>query len=1027
MEKKNHQPLNLEEIRRRLAEARGRNYWRSLEEVADSEDFRQILEKEFPLQSSPLGAFLHRRQFLKLMGASLALAGLTSCRPLPQRKIVPQVQQPEEVIPGKPLYYASAFTLGGFARGILVESHEGRPTKIEGNARHPASPGSQGILPLTQPARIHPDGTPEHLGATDAFTQASILTLYDPDRSQSPVQQNRLASWQDFNTALAAAMAKQATVRGAGLRILTETVTSPTLAALLEELLRKYPQARWYQYEPVNQDHSLEGTRIAFGEPLQPIYRFDRADVILSLDANFLHGDAASVRYAHDYSTRRRVRRDTRTMNRLYVVESTPTVTGSVADHRLPLRPSQVSAFALALAKAIGLPVSAPSLPEQAQRWVDVVARDLQAHRGRCVVAVGETQPPAVHALVHAINDALGNIGQTVVYTAPVQAKPVSQTEDIRRLAQEMASGAVEALVILGGNPAYNAPADLEFARLLKETTQRGAFTVHLSMYEDETSALCEWHVPESHYLETWGDARAYDGTVSIIQPLIEPLYPSRSSYEIVDAMLGRQRSGYDIVRAYWQGRQQSKQFDTAWRKWLHDGVVAGSALPVKPVKCRLQSVLEAVQKLSPAPEGLEMVILPDPNIWDGRFANNGWLQELPKPLSLLTWDNAVYISPATAQRLGLSMDTGGLANMVDTVEIRYRGAKVRAPIWIMPGQPDDCITVFLGYGRQRAGKVGTDLGYNAYALRYSDALWSASGVTLAKTGERYPLASTQQHHSMEGRGLVPEGTLQQFLRDPEHFVQKHSEHEQPSLYPEHEWEGHKWAMVIDTSLCIGCNACVVACQAENNIPIVGKEQVARGREMHWIRVDRYYEGGLDNPRTYHQPVPCMHCENAPCEPVCPVGATNHSHEGLNQMVYNRCVGTRYCSNNCPYKVRRFNFLKYNDPKEPVLQLLNNPDVTVRGRGVMEKCTYCVQRINAARIEAKKLGRRVQDGEVVTACQAACPTHAIVFGDMSDEHSLVALAKAQPHHYGLLEELNTRPRTTYLAKVRNPNPELEGD
>lgn len=1027
MDNKQPQPLNLEEIRKRLAQARGQQYWRSLEEIAESKEFQHILEKEFPRQSSPLGAFLHRRQFLKLMGASLALAGLTSCRPLSMRKVVPQVQHPEEMIPGKPLYFASAFSLGGYARGVLVESHEGRPTKIEGNAKHPASPGPSGVVNPQAPAQLNPDGTPKHIGASDAFTQASILTLYDPDRSQSPMYQAQLSAWTDFNTALAAEMAKQAAVRGAGLRILTENVTSPTLAALIQELLKKYPQAKWHQYEPLHHDNALDGAKIAFGTPVNATYRFDRADVILSLDSDFLFTEPAGVRYAHDYSTRRQVRHDTTQMNRLYVVESTPTVTGAAADHRLALRPSQIRAFALALAKALGLPVSAPQLPAEQQRWVDAVARDLQAHRSRSVVVVGEAQPPEVHALAHAINHALGNAGKTVVYTQPVEANPVNHTESLRELVQDMAAGKVETLIMVGGNPAYNAPADTEFARLLKELTQRNGFTVHLSQYEDETSALCLWHIPESHYLETWGDTRSFDGTVSIIQPLIEPLYPSRSAIELADALLGRQRNSYDIVQAYWAKQLGAANFQKVWRKALHDGVIVGTALPPRAVQVRMDAVVSAAHKIGSPAEGLEIVFAPDPTVWDGRFANNGWLQELPKPLSHLTWDNAVFVSPATAQKMGLQMDTGGLANMVDVVELRYRGEKLRVPVWIVPGQPDDCVTLFLGYGRTRAGKVGTGIGYNAYRLRFSDALWTASGATLIKTGERYPLASTQQHHSMQGRDLVHTGTLDEFRKDPKHLV-KTASHEGslPTMYPEHKWEGYAWAMVIDTSLCIGCNACVTACQAENNIPIVGKEQVARGREMHWIRIDRYYEGGLDNPSTHLLPVPCMQCENAPCEPVCPVGATNHSQEGLNQMVYNRCVGTRYCSNNCPYKVRRFNFLKYNDPKEPVLQLLNNPDVTVRGRGVMEKCTYCVQRINAARIEAKKLGREIQDGEVVTACQAACPTHAIVFGNINDRHSLVAQLKQEPHHYGLLEELNTRPRTTYLAKVRNPNPELEG-
>ncbi len=1026
MDKKQRQPLDLEEIRRRLSQARGPQYWRSLEEIADSEEFQQILEKEFPRQSSPLGAFLHRRQFLRLMGASLALAGLTSCRPLSQRKIVPQVQQPEEVIPGKPLYYASAFPMGGYARGVLVESHEGRPTKVEGNARHPATPGANGVLSMQSPTQMNPDGTPRHLGATDVFMQASILTLYDPDRSQSPMYQGQLSSWTEFNAALAAEMAKQGAVRGAGLRILTENVTSPTLAALMEELLKKFPQAKWHQYEPVNFDNSREGAKVAFGEPVNTVYRFDRADVILSLDSDFLYSGPASVRYAHDFASRRRVRKDTTSMNRLYVVESTPTVTGSVADHRLPLRPSQVAQFAVALTGALGIPVSAPDLPQEQRRWVNAIVRDLQAHRGRCVVTVGEMHHPAVHALVHAINERLGNVGQTVLYTAPVEARPVNHAGSLAELVQDMTEGKVEALLILGGNPAYNAPADTQFARLLKELTQRNGFTVHLSLYEDETSAVCQWHIPEAHYLESWGDIRAFDGTVSIIQPLIEPLYPSRSAYELVDAMLGRQRNSYDIVRAYWSRRLGNANFTKTWRKVLHDGVVANTALPPRTVKVRTEAVVGAAGNMPRPAEGLELVFAPDPTVWDGRFANNGWLQELPKPLTHLTWDNALLVSPNTAQKLGMRMDTGGLANMVDVVEVRYRGEKLRAPIWIMPGQPDDCVTLSLGYGRTRAGKVGTGIGCNAYALRFSDALWTASGVQVVKAGERYPLAGTQQHHSMQGRKLFHSGTLEEFRKDPEHFVEREIHGELPSMYPDFQWDGQRWAMVIDTSLCIGCNACVTACQAENNIPIVGKEQVASGREMHWMRIDRYYEGGLDNPDTHLQPVTCMHCEKAPCEPVCPVGATVHSHEGLNQMVYNRCVGTRYCSNNCPYKVRRFNFLKYNDPKEPVLQLLNNPDVTVRGRGVMEKCSYCVQRINAARIAAKKLGREVQDGEVMTACQTACPTQAIVFGDMADAGSLVAQLKAQPHHYGLLEEWNTRPRTTYLAKVRNPNPELEG-
>ncbi|OFV85558.1 MAG: molybdopterin oxidoreductase [Acidobacteria bacterium RIFCSPHIGHO2_02_FULL_67_57] len=989
-------PLDLAAVRARLAARRGPDYWRSLEELAEAPEFQEMLHREFPAQASEFTDPAGRRRFLKLMAASLALAGLSACTRQPTEEILPYVRAPEEFIPGKPLYYATAMTLGGYAAGVLVESHLGRPTKIEGNELHPAS-----------------------LGSTDLFAQASILDLYDPDRSQVVVEAaGRISTWSGFLAALNRALLDQRTRRGRGLRLLTETVTSPTLAAQIRALLAAYPEAQWCQYEPVNRDAARAGARLAFGTVVDTHYRFDKADVIVSLGADFLTCGAAGVRSARDFINRRRVSPTNSQMNRLYVVETTPTNTGAMADHRLPLAASRMDGFALALAHRLGVAVQAGSvvLSKRETKWLEAVARDLERHRGRSVVVAGDEQPAAVHALAHAANHALGNAGATVVHTDPVEANPVDQTESLRALAADMEAGRVELLIIVGGNPVYTAPADLNFAERLARVPLR----VHWGLYEDETSYLCHWHLPAAHTLEAWGDARAYDGTVTIQQPLIAPLYGGRSAHELLATVAGQTgRSGYDVVRGYWKTRSGAKDFEAFWRRAVHDGVVTGTALAPRAVTlARDFAARVLVFRLEVG--GPEIVFRADPSVYDGRFSNNGWLQELPKAQTRLTWDNPCLVSPATAERLGLGNE--------DLVELRYAGRTVRAPVWISPGHADDSVTVFLGYGRERAGRVGTGAGYNAYALRTTAAPWFGAGLEVRKTGERYPLACTQEHHSMEGRQLVRAATLEEFRHNPE-FAHEMGEQPPPglTLYPERQYTGYAWGMAIDLNACTGCNACMVACQAENNVPIVGKEQVARGREMHWLRIDRYYQGGLENPEVYHQPVPCMHCENAPCEVVCPVAATVHSDEGLNDMVYNRCVGTRYCSNNCPYKVRRFNFLQYVDEETPSLKLLRNPDVTVRSRGVMEKCTYCVQRINAARITAEKESREIRDGEIVTACQAVCPAGAIIFGNINDPKSRVAQLKAEPRNYGLLAELNTRPRTTYLAKLRNPNPELEGE
>lgn len=996
----NDNHFDLSSIRARLETTGGKQYWRGLEELANTKEFQESIHNEFAPEV--VGKVdLGRRDFLKLMGASFLLAGLNACTRQPEEKIFPYVKPPEQLVGGKPLYYATANIRGGYAYGVLVESHEGRPTKVEGNPEHPAS-----------------------LGATDVFSQAAVLTLYDPDRSQVVKHLGEISTWEAFVAAISTALEGLKTKQGAGLRILTETITSPALAAQLQTILTALPAAKWHQYEPANRDNAREGARLAFGEYVETQYRFDQADVILALDADFLVDLPGSLRYSREFTAKRRVVDGAKAMNRLYAIESSPTLTGTMADHRLSLRANEVESFARMLAirglhiEGLGAQMEARDpqlsvLDSQLSKWIDALARDLQSHRGTSLVIAGEQQPPAVQALAHAMNHALGNIGKTVYYTAPVEVVPTNQFESLRELAADMETGKVEMLLMLGGNPIFTAPAELNFSEKLAKVPTR----IHLSLYDDETSEFCHWHIPEAHALETWSDARAYDGTASILQPLIAPLYGGKSAHEVLAVFTGQAgRSSHDVVRDYWKAQSNSPDFEKFWQTSLHDGFVAGTAFSPKSVELRGSSNPRPATR-NPQP-GIEIIFRADPHIGDGRFANNGWLQELPKPLTKLTWDNAALISPKMAERLNLANE--------DVVELKYNGRSQNAPVWITPGHPDNSVTVNFGYGRTRAGKLGTGTGFNAYALRTSEAAWFGGGVEIRKTGEQYKLATTQMHHSMENRHLVRSGTLAEFNQHPD-FVHEMG-HEPPrelTLYPEHKYEGYSWGMSIDLNSCIGCNACAIACQAENNIAVIGKEQVAVGREMHWIRVDRYYEGDPDDPATHHQPVTCMHCENAPCEPVCPVGATVHSNEGLNEMVYNRCVGTRYCSNNCPYKVRRFNFLLYSDFETPSLKMLRNPDVTVRSRGVMEKCTYCVQRINEARITAKKEDRNVHDGEIVTACQQVCPTQAITFGDMNDPNSRVAKLKASQLSYGLLTDLNTRPHTTYLAKLRNPNPELE--
>jgi len=1018
-------PLDLTALRQKLGTQQGKKYWRTLEELAADPHFEDMLRREYPRGASEWDESVDRRDFLKLMGASLALAGMAGCGVPSEEHIVPYVKQPEGMVLGKPQHYATVMPFGGDALGLLVESHEGRPTKIEGNPDHPSS-----------------------FGATDVFAQATVLDLYDPDRAKTTTKLGQLSTWEEFQKAAQGLATSQKAVNGAGMRILTGTITSPILAGQIEALQKLYPQVKWHQWEPAVGDGAREGSKLAFGRVLNTVYRIDKAKVIVALDSDFMASGPGHVRYMKDFYRKRHLTGPDGEMNRLYVVEPTPTVTGSSADNRLPLKANDVELFARALAAKLG--GGTVTAPAGSEKFLEAVAADLAKHKGAGLVVAGEQQSPEVHALAHHINAALGNTGATVYYTEPVEASPVNHTDSLRELCAEIAKGKVDLLLILGGNPVYDAPHDWDFVSKLEKLKNAGT-VVHLSSHYNETSEYAHWHIPETHFLEMWGDARSFDGTYSVIQPLIAPLYRAHSAFEVLAAFTDKPGvSAYDTVRERMKGMPGGADQEKFWRKSLNDGFVAGSALALVNVAAKVNVAGLAAAKPT---ADVEYLFRPDPTVYDGRFANNGWLQELAKPITKITWDNAALMSPATAEKLGVShtiMSRGGEHGQVrsSVVDIALSNSKVTATAWVLPGQANGVVVLPLGYGRKKAGFTGTNKGFNAYAVRASDSLWIASGGKVTVTNDDYPIACTQYHHNVEGRKIMASASLDEYNKNPG-FVHEKDETPKPdmSLYKDYGkdypqlnfYQGYKWAMAIDLTKCNGCNACVVACQSENNIPVVGKDQVMRGREMHWIRIDRYYEAGLvteqdkpeentalENPATFFQPVPCQQCENAPCEQVCPVGATVHSSEGLNDMVYNRCIGTRYCSNNCPYKVRRFNFLRFQDWETPSLKLMRNPEVTIRSRGVMEKCTYCVQRINNVRIEAEKQNRGVRDGEIVTACQQVCPSDAIIFGNANDPNSQVSKLRAQERNYSILGELNARPRTTYLGAVRNPSPDLPG-
>ncbi len=1029
--------LTLAAVRAKLDGKTGRRFWKNLDELAETQEFHELMREEFPRQSTEWVDAVSRRGFLKVMGASLALAGLAGCTKQPDEPIYPYVKQPEDLILGKPMYFATAYPFPTGAIPVLIKSDAFRPIKVDGNPEHPMSKGK-----------------------SDAFTQATLLDLYDPDRSQHVLNRGIASSWGAFQQALASAIRK--TSGGQGVYFLSETITSPTLAGQWKQVQQAYPSAKLVQWEPVNSDASRAASKAAFGSYTDAQYKLEEADIILSLDADFLGGIAhpGFLPLAAAYAERHRYEAG-KQMNRLYAVETMPTVTGLKAEHRLALKPSDVVAFAQGLVRS-----TAPQgFDAEQQKFFTALLNDLRKNNGKCVVIPGEQASPAVHAAAYALNASLGAVGKTVIYTETVNPLPSEQVADLKALVADMHAGKVQWLVMLGVNPVYSAPADLNFLDAFNKVPN----TVHLGSHVDETGAISVWHLNKSHYLESWSDARAYDGTLSIIQPMIDPLYGGKSAHEVFQSVLANpQLSAYDVVQAnvrtYLKG-----DFATNWRKVLHDGWVEGTAFTAKAGAPAANAAVAASVPASTT--GYEISFRPDSSLYDGRFANVGWLQELPKQVTNLSWDNAALMSMGTMAALKVEE--------TDLIELELNGRKVKAPVLMVPGHPDGAITVHLGFGRKvEAGRVGAGVGFDSYPLRTADAPLYQDGATAKKVGSNYDLCVTKVHnvehrgsfaqhdleekkydtegtfslagHEAMERSIIRYATVAEAIENPD-FAHEHGasgtkigkvgyspQGEKPgkdaTFFPD-TWNYEKqdpstlkvqnaWGMSIDLNSCIGCNACIVSCYAENNIPVVGREQVKIGRNMQWIRIDTYFEGDLHAPKAHFQPMACQHCENAGCEQVCPVGATVHTPEGLNVMVYNRCVGTRYCSNNCPYKVRRFNFLLYSDYDTESLKFMRNPDVTVRSRGVMEKCSYCVQRIQEAKIKADIENRPVRDGEIVTACQQACPTDAIVFGNINDKNSKVAKRKAEERDYQVLADLNYRPRTTYTAGVINPNPEL---
>ena len=986
--------VDLEAIRAKLESGQGPAFWKSLDAVAETPSFRRFLEREYP-SAAHLEEGPDRRGFFKIMAASFAMSGLAACDQVEDGRAyeVPYVRQPERIEPGQPLSYASTTVIDGFANGVLVTTIDGRPIKIEGNPQHPWS-----------------------RGGTDIFGQASVLGLYDPMRSQIVRYLDRPSDWDTFRNRMLGPIARMRGDQGKGLRLLTGPMTSPSLIAQIQAMLKAMPQAKWHMMSPLGGATLATASEAVFGERLDAQFHFDTARCVVAIDGDFLDAGAGQVGLSRRFAEARSASAAKDELLTLHAVGSTPTLTSAKADYHLAAEPDQLLQILARLADAVGSP-AAETGKDAATRWIVRAAAALAAAKGASLVVAGATQPVEVHEAVHRLNATLGNIGRTVSFTEPVLPK----ADTLADLVTAMNGGEVSCLLMLDINPVYQAPGGYKFADALSKVKSK----IHCGAYVDETALRADWHLPLAHPLESWGDARAVDGTASLIQPTIRTLYEGRTVGELLSLLLDEEaRDGLTIVKTFWQGKTDPASYAPVWSKALTDGFLPDSAAKAKTATPNAPASPTPKAADAPKPGHLTLLFRPDANIRDGSHAANGWLQELPRPLTKIVWGNVVAVSPALAQRLSLANG--------DLVEVAVSGGRVEGAAWILPGQADQTITLSLGYGRNVPDQIFDQLGYDPNPLRSKNDSFQAGGASLTKTGRTSVVATTQDHNTMEGHDFIrvarPGAKPQRGDMDARSLYGATRPLDDPNGGA--AWAPRAWGMVIDTDTCIGCNACVVACQSENNIAIVGKEQVAMGRGMHWLRIDRYYSSAktvadsvdgtpakmLDDPDTHFQPVPCMQCELAPCEVGCPVEATLHDHEGLNLMVYNRCVGTRACSGYCPYKVRHFNYLDYTGGQAPSVQARNNPDVTVRSRGVMEKCTYCVQRIASARITAGKADSGIPDGSVQTACQSACPTQAISFGDLADPKADVLAKRQDPRNYDLLGELNVRPRTTYLAE-----------
>ncbi len=1015
-----------------------RLYWRSKSQFESDPEFQTFVKDEFLPEVAKAPSQASRRQFMQLMGASIAMAGLSGCRK-PAERILPFSKMPEDVIPGIPLQYATAMPFRGIVQPIVVESHDGRPTKIEGNANHPSGSGASGV-----------------------FEQASILNLYDPDRSQSVLNNGDVATWRSF------ASAWRGLPASASVAVVAKPSSSPTLASLKRQLGTNRP-LKWIDYSPAGDDPEQEGYSQAYGQGIRPRYRFSNARVIVSLDSDFLaptHRDF--IHNTGEYSASRAIENPDDAISRLYAFESQYSITGGMADNRLATRSSDIAAVAAAIADGLGVSHgSSLGRAFSGNAFVQAVVDDLRDAGPRGVVVAGETQPAQVHALCAAINNSLG-ANNTCVDLLVVGNSTGMKSSDLARFASEVQAEGVDALVFLDVDPLYEAPEVADWNRL----ADSAQLSIHVGMHVDATAKACDWHLPMTHYLEAWGDGRSYDGTLSVIQPLIAPLVAGAiSDIELVSFLAsGVRNAGYDLVRGQWSAALGGN-LEGGWRRVLHDGFLPGSGYSVftgQAAPANLSGIRSVPQ------DQTEIVFHVSSTMLDGSYANNAWLLETPDTSTKITWDNVALMSEQTAASLGVQQRLSKGKYHVDKVALTVNGQTVEMPTWVLPGIADNSISVTLGHGRSidsirphtrtnffdlddytdvyGRGAVGNNVGVNVAPLRPSNQ-GRIAAVSASKVAANYLIATTQDHGALvhdseqvEKRNLFRMETLAGYRENPtfasdavpplagqepweeypELWEKRHPK--ETAAYLDNPYAEYQWGMVIDLNACTGCNTCMVACQSENNVQIVGKEEVSLGREMHWIRLDRYFVSGPEDPDAYLkmvvQPVPCMHCEDAPCESVCPVAATVHSPDGTNQMIYNRCIGTRYCANNCPFKVRRFNFYNWTKTLPTSVHFAQNPDVTVRSRGVMEKCSYCIQRVRQANIRSNLEKRPIADGEVKTACEQACPANAITFGNIKDSASAVSQKRRSNRRYEMLAELSVKPRTSYLGRVENPNPRL---